>query len=157
MNAFSKEKLPLYPAFIRSLMNFNATDIKIKDNSMDTIRVDIDLKSNIIKIFYNGEGIPVVEHEEAKMYVPSLIFCSLHPSFNICDEEEIITGYRNRFDAKIANIFSTFFVLEIASKEQGKRFKQEWRTNMTKDNIPEIRSYSGSSFTEITFSSISFY
>jgi DNA topoisomerase-2 len=77
---------------------------------------------------------------------------SLHPSFNICDEEEKITGYRNCFGATIANIFSTYSVLEIASKEQGKRFKQEWRTNMTKDNIPEIRTYSGSSFTEITFS-----
>jgi hypothetical protein len=47
----------------------------------------------------------------------------------------------------------TSFVLEITSKEQGKRFKQqEWRTNMTKDNIPEIRTYSGSNFTEINFS-----
>ncbi len=47
----------------------------------------------------------------------------------------------------------TSFVLEITSKEQGKRLKQqEWRTNMTKDNIPEIRTYSGSSFTEINLS-----
>ncbi|EFX70944.1 hypothetical protein DAPPUDRAFT_14901, partial [Daphnia pulex] len=73
-------------------------------------------------------------------------------SFNICDEEEKITGYRNCFGATIANIFSTYSVLEIISKKQGKRFKQEWRINMTKDNIPEIRTYSGSSFTEITFS-----
>ncbi len=45
MIAFFKEKLPVYPTFIRSLMNFSSmqNDIKIKDNSMDTIRVDIDL------------------------------------------------------------------------------------------------------------------
>ncbi|EFX75209.1 hypothetical protein DAPPUDRAFT_323396 [Daphnia pulex] len=140
----------LYQIFDELLVN--AADNKIKDMSMDTIRVDIDLKSNIIKIFYNGEGIPVVEKEEAKMYVPSLIFCSLQPSFNICDEEEEVTGHRNCFGAKLANMFSTSFVLEIASKEQGQRFKQEWRTNMTKDKIPEILPYSGSSFTEITFS-----
>jgi DNA topoisomerase-2 len=86
------------------------------------------------------------------LHLSSLIFCSLHPSFNICDEEEEITGYRNCFGAKIANMFSTSFVLEIASKEQGQRFKQEWLTNMTRDKIPEILTYSGSSFTEITFS-----
>ncbi|XP_046450178.1 proteasomal ubiquitin receptor ADRM1-like [Daphnia pulex] len=48
----------LYQIFDELLVN--AADNKIKDISMDTIRVDIDLKSNIIKIFYNGEGIPVV-------------------------------------------------------------------------------------------------
>lgn len=57
-------------------------------------------KTNIIKIFYNGGGIPVVEHEEAKMYVPSLIFCHFLPSFNINDGEEIATGYCNCLGAK---------------------------------------------------------
>ncbi|XP_046647802.1 DNA topoisomerase 2-like [Daphnia pulicaria] len=120
----------LYQIFDELLVNAN--DIKIKDNSMDTIRVDIDLKSNIIKIFFNKEGIPAVEHEEAKIRKDHWL---------------------SRETVLVQKSLHTSFVLEITSKEQGKRLKQqEWRTNMTKDNIPEIRTYSGSSFTEINLS-----
>jgi DNA gyrase/topoisomerase IV subunit B len=32
---------------------------------------------NVIKVFCKGKGIPVVEHDKEKMYVPSLVFCHL--------------------------------------------------------------------------------
>ncbi|EFX81583.1 hypothetical protein DAPPUDRAFT_317439 [Daphnia pulex] len=91
----------LYQIFDELLVN--ATENKIKDISMDTTRVDIDLKSNIIKMFYQWRRNPVVEKEEAKIIQRTV--------------QTIQTGMANQ-----------------------------------QCNIPEIRTYSGSSFTEITFS-----
>lgn len=107
---------------------------------------------NVISIYNNGKGIPVVEHKEEKMYVPSLIFGHLLTSSNYNDEEEKVTGGRNGYGAKLCNIFSTSFELQTASKEERKKFTQTWTNNMTKAGAPKIISYSDADFTKITFS-----
>ncbi len=109
-------------------------------------------KENVITIYNNGKGIPVVEHKEEKMYVPSLIFGHLLTSSNYNDEEEKVTGGRNGYGAKLCNIFSTSFELETASKDEKKKFKQTWTDNMTKAGTPKIVNYSEADFTQITFS-----
>jgi len=73
----------------------NAADNKQRDKNMDTIRVDISQERNEIKIFNNGKGIPIVEHKDEKMFVPTLIFGHLLTSSNFNDEEEKVTGGRN--------------------------------------------------------------
>jgi hypothetical protein len=47
---------------------------------------------NMIKIWNNGKGIPVVEHKTEKMYVPTLIFGHLLTSSNYDDTEKKVTG-----------------------------------------------------------------
>lgn len=47
---------------------------------------------NIISIWNNGKGIPVVEHKVEKMYVPALIFGQLLTSSNYDDDEKKVTG-----------------------------------------------------------------
>lgn len=42
----------------------------------------------------NGQGIPVVEHKEENMYVPTMIFGYLLTSSNYNDEEEKVTGIK---------------------------------------------------------------
>jgi DNA topoisomerase-2 len=59
---------------------------------MSLIRVNIDKDTNTIKIYNNGKGIPVVEHKEEKMPVPTLIFGHLLTSSNCNDDEKKITG-----------------------------------------------------------------
>ena len=51
-----------------------------------------DSENNRIKIWNNGKGIPVVEHKEEKMYVPTLIFGHLLTSSNYNDFEKKVTG-----------------------------------------------------------------
>ena len=46
----------------------------------------------MIKVYNNGKGIPVVEHKDEKMYVPSLIFGHLLTSSNYNDDEKKVTG-----------------------------------------------------------------
>ena len=48
--------------------------------------------SNKIKIWNNGNGIPIVEHKEEKMYVPTMIFGHLLTSSNYDDTEKKVTG-----------------------------------------------------------------
>ena len=43
-----------------------------------------------------------------------------------------MTGGRNGYGAKLANIFSSEFTVETADSSEGKRYKQVWKDNMMK-------------------------
>ncbi|KAK1401008.1 putative DNA topoisomerase II [Heracleum sosnowskyi] len=64
--------LGLYKIFDEILVN--AADNKQRDPKMDCLRVDIDVDSNLISVFNNGDGVPVEIHKEEGVYVPELIF-----------------------------------------------------------------------------------
>lgn len=81
-------------------------------------------EENVISIWNNGQGIPVVMHKDEKMFVPTMIFGHLLTSSNYNDEEEKVTGGRNGYGAKLCNIFSTKFTVETSTKEYKKAFKQ---------------------------------
>ena len=66
----------------------NAADNKQRDKNMDTIKIDINPETNTISIMNNGKGIPIVEHKDEKMYVPTMIFGHLLTSSNFNDEDE---------------------------------------------------------------------
>lgn len=140
----------LYKIFDEILVN--AADNKQRDKSMSTIKIDIDKEKNVISIWNNGEGIPVVMHKEEKMYVPTMIFGHLLTSSNYDDNEEKVTGGRNGYGAKLCNIFSTSFTVETSSRSYKKQFKQVWGSNMSKTSDPKIKDASSSDFTKITFS-----
>ncbi|XP_076368660.1 DNA topoisomerase 2-alpha-like isoform X2 [Tachypleus tridentatus] len=139
----------LYKVFDEILVN--AADNKQRDKKMDCIKIEIDQENNKISVWNNGKGIPVVEHKDEKMYVPTLIFGHLLTSSNYNDDEKKVTGGRNGYGAKLCNIFSTKFIVETASKESGKSFKQVWMDNMAKTTDAKIKPFSGEDFTCITF------
>lgn len=64
----------------------NAADNKVRDPTMNCIKVTIDQANNIISVFNNGKGIPVVIHQEHKMYIPEMIFGHLLTSTNYNDK-----------------------------------------------------------------------
>ncbi|TKR76455.1 hypothetical protein L596_017588 [Steinernema carpocapsae] len=139
----------LYKIFDEILVN--AADNKQRDPKMDKIRINIDKEKNEISVYNNGKGVPVVMHKEEKLYVPELIFGTLLTSSNYNDDEKKVTGGRNGFGAKLCNVFSSKFTLETSTKEYGKRFKQTWKDNMTKDKDCEISKATGEDFTKVTF------
>ncbi len=79
----------------KPLFSFFFFFCQVRDPKMDTIRVDISAEKGEIRIFNNGRGIPIVEHKDEKMFVPTLIFGHLLTSSNFNDEEEKVTGGRN--------------------------------------------------------------
>ncbi|XP_063308256.1 DNA topoisomerase 2-beta isoform X2 [Pelobates fuscus] len=139
----------LYKIFDEILVN--AADNKQRDKNMSCIKISIDVDSNIISIWNNGKGIPVVEHKVEKVYVPALIFGQLLTSSNYDDEEKKVTGGRNGYGAKLCNIFSTKFTVETACKEYKHSFKQTWTNNMLKTTEPKIKHFDGDDYTCITF------
>uniref|UniRef100_A0A8C5WCS0 DNA topoisomerase 2 n=1 Tax=Leptobrachium leishanense TaxID=445787 RepID=A0A8C5WCS0_9ANUR len=139
----------LYKIFDEILVN--AADNKQRDKNMSCIKISIDPDSNIISIWNNGKGIPVVEHKVEKVYVPALIFGQLLTSSNYDDEEKKVTGGRNGYGAKLCNIFSTKFTVETACKEYKHSFKQTWTSNMLKTTDSKIKHFDGDDFTCITF------
>merc|ERR1719421_971861 len=99
----------------------------------------------------NGKGVPIVVHKEHNCYVPELIFRHLLTSDNYDDSEKKVTGGRNGYGAKLANIFSTRFQIECADSENSKKYEQTWTDNMRSKEKPKITSHKGESYTKITF------
>ncbi|XP_074594047.1 DNA topoisomerase 2-alpha-like [Brevipalpus obovatus] len=139
----------LYKIFDEILVN--AADNKQRDPSMDILRVEINPDENKISIYNNGKGIPVVEHKDEKMFVPTMIFGHLLTSSNYDDSEKRVTGGRHGYGAKLCNIFSTKFIVETSSKEYKLAFKQVWTKNMSHTSEPKIVPATGDDYTKITF------
>ncbi len=118
---------------------------------MTLIRINIDKENNTIRIYNNGKGIPVVEHKEEKLLIPTMIFGHLLTSSNYNDDERKVTGGRNGYGAKLCNIFSKKFILETSSKEYKKSFKQTWSNNMQKAEEPILKDAKDEDFTCVTF------
>ena len=118
---------------------------------MNTLKVDINIETNEISVWNNGKGIPVVLHKEHGVYVPELIFGHLLTGSNFNDSKKKTTGGRNGYGAKLANIFSKEFVVETASGEQKKYYKQVFSNNMADKDTPVLKSYTKPDFTCITF------
>ncbi|KAJ3288697.1 DNA topoisomerase 2 [Borealophlyctis nickersoniae] len=110
----------LYKIFDEIIVN--AADNKVRDKTMDTIKVTI--TGDTISVWNNGRGIPVEMHAKEKVYVPELIFGHLLTSSNYDDDQKKITGGRNGYGAKLCNIFSTQFIVETADSRSGLKFRQ---------------------------------
>lgn len=125
---------------------------KINDASMDSLKVNIDVEAGTISVYNNGRGIPIEIHSKEGIYIPELIFGHLLSSSNYDDDEKKLTGGRNGYGAKLANIYSHEFTVETADKNSLQKYKQTWTDNMTKCGKAKITKNSkGEEYTRITF------
>jgi len=130
----------------------NSFDRTVVENTGCTeIRVDIDQESGTISITNNGNGIPVVMKEELNCYLPEMILGMLRTGSNYDDTKERITGGKNGFGAKLANIFSKAFTLETIDADTKKHYVQTWTNNMSEKSAPVIKKSTKKPFTKITF------
>nr|CBY93681.1 putative top2 protein [Oehlia diaphana] len=112
----------------------NAADNKVRDPTMNTIKVNINKEEGTISIYNNGKGIPIEIHKEEKF------------------GEKKVTGGRNGYGAKLANIFSTEFIVETTDSSVSKKYRQIFRNNMSVIEEPKLTSYSKKEeYTMITF------
>jgi len=129
----------------------NASDNYQRDHSMNLLKVEVNQEEGKVSVWNNGKGIPCVIHKEHGVYVPELIFGNLLTSSNYNDTEKKVTGGRNGYGAKLANIFSTKFIVEAADEKNGKLFVQEYSENMSKKSEAKVSKYKGKDYTCITF------
>jgi DNA gyrase/topoisomerase IV subunit B len=117
-----------------------------------TIKITINKESGVISVYNDGDGIPVVEHEEKKIMVPELVFGQLLTSSNYNKEQKKTWGGKNGLGAKVCNIYSTMFEVETVDHRRSKKFKQIWRNNMSEpEKKAKITDFKGKAYTKITF------
>ena len=87
-----------------------------------------------ILVVNSGVCIPIKKHETEKgadgkpLWIPELVFGHLLTSSNYNDEEQRVTGGRNGYGAKLANVFSSKFWIKITDGK--KSYSQAWHANM---------------------------
>lgn len=105
-----------------------------------------------ISVENDGDGIPVLEHAEYKVYVPELIFGHLLTSGNYNKEEEKIVGGKNGYGAKLANIFSKSFTVETRDPKNGLKYSQTWSNHMSTFTKPSVtKDKASKGFVRISF------
>lgn len=140
----------LYKIFDEILVN--ASDNFQRDKTMNKIMVTIDSEKSMIQVWNNGKGIPVAMHQEHNIYVPEMIFGQLLTSSNYDDTKKKVTGGRNGYGAKLANVFSKKFILETADSSTMKKFVMEWKNNMSTHNDPKVTPLTKKEdYTSVTF------
>ena len=99
---------------------------------------------NSVTVYNTGLGIPIKKHETEKgsdgkpIWIPELIFGHLLTSSNYNDDEQRVTGGRNGYGAKLANVFSKKFWVVISDGK--KVYRQVWYDNMSRCEPPIIEA-----------------
>lgn len=127
----------------------NAVDHSVVDETVKNIKVDID--KNKVIVWNDGNGIDIEMHKQHKVYVPELIFGHLLTSTNYDEDTERVVGGQNGFGAKLANIFSTEFIIETVDEERQKKYYQVFRNNMNDKEKPKITTCKKKPYTKVTF------
>ncbi len=118
---------------------------------VSTIKININKETGEISIYNDGDGIDVVKMTEHNMYPAELIFGCLLTSTNYDDKKEKVTGGKNGYGAKLANIFSTKFIVETVDRFRKKHYIQTFSENMSTKTEPTITKFTGKPYTKITF------
>jgi DNA topoisomerase-2 len=133
--------------YVRSVTTAEMTPIKHIDISVTSKDGD-----TIISVENDGDGITIEEDPETKVMIPELIFGHLLTSSNYDKSEEKIVGGKNGYGAKLTNILSKLFTVDIRCPESGKQYSQSWYDNMTKCEKASIKKATSSKgYVKITF------
>ena len=101
---------------------------------------DVEGNQPYISISNNGKSIPIQIHKLEKMYIPTLLFGHLLTGSNFNDNEKRLTGGRHGYGAKLTNVFSSKFIVEIRNTKGSKvkKFQQIWENNMHTCHEPVV-------------------
>lgn len=114
----------------------NSRDQTIRNSSCTIIKVEI--TGTEISVYNNGCDIAIEIHKAYNIYVPELIFSHLLTSENY-DVKGKTVGGKNGYGAKLTNIFSLEFVIEIYDKPSNKLYTQTFKNNMSVVGKPIIK------------------
>ncbi len=110
--------------------------------------ITVTMDYHTITVTNQGKVIPIVLHEEG-MYVPELLFGTMLTSTNY--EGDRHEAGRNGLGAKLCNIFSKLFTVEVGDQNNGLHYSQVWRDNMLTREPPVIEKYNGTNFVKFSY------
>ena len=145
-DSFKISQLSFSPALVKIFDEIlvNAIDqYSMHPKKVSEIQVNVSGDGTIL-IQNSGVSIPIKKHEKEKaangsaLWIPELIFGHLLTSSNYNDSEQRVTGGRNGYGAKLANVFSSKFWIKISDGK--KVYTQAWGSNMSQCEPPVIET-----------------
>ncbi len=141
--------------YVRLNTNLDEVDTKhkkLKDIPLSNIWINVDQEKGFISVKNDGNGIPIRKHQTEDIYIPDMIFGHLLTSSNYKEGVRRFVGGKNGYDAKLANIYSTEFMIETVDHIHKKKYTQYYRDNMKISEKPTIiDNYSEEPYTTIKF------
>jgi len=147
------KKISFAPGFYKIFDEIlvNAADNKQRDKSMKFIKIQIDKETGTISVENDGKPIPIVMHQKENCHVPELIFGHFLAGANFDDNIKKLVGGRNGLGAKLTNVFSKSFVIDVVDAEREKSYHQEWTNNLERKGDAKISISRAKSSTRVTF------
>lgn len=145
-----KKSVTYSPAFLKIFDEVltNASDQCQREGTKVTyIKVNVS-DSGKISVENDGKSLPIEIHKDLGCYIPEMTFTRLLTGSNYNDDEERFGAGRNGLGSKLANIYSSKFIIETADGK--KSYRQVCHNNMNVVDKPEI-SVSNTSMTRISF------
>lgn len=136
------------PAFLKlfdEIITNSVDEHKRNKSKLDVIKVEVN--DNKISVYDNG-GIKVEYHNDAKQYVPEMIFSKLRAGSNFDDTDERVVGGMNGLGSVLVNIYSKEFIVSTCDGKN--KFYQKFSNNMRKRTEPSITE-SATKHTKITY------
>ena len=144
----------IYKMFDEIIVNARDQRERLKDRKdaiqLTEIKVSIDKEKGIVSIYNNGDSIRIEKHSSG-LYNPHLIFGRLLTSGNYKKGEKRTVGGKNGYGAKIVNIFSDEFNVEIIDRSTKKKFVQTFTNNMINFTEPIITKSTAKPYTKVTW------
>lgn len=118
------------PGFVQAFQEVlsNAIDHSLR-TKVTRIEVSVDPSTGRISCSNDGESMSTEVHPEHGCRVPELVFGHMFASSNFEDDGKAVIG-QNGLGAKIVNIFSKEFVVDIDDQKSRRRYRQAWSDNM---------------------------
>ena len=126
----------------------NSYDEAIRNKNVKNIHINI--IDNSISIMNDGSSIEAVMDKKNNVYLPELIFGQLLTSSTFTEEKRITAGTHG-LGAKLTNIYSKRFEIDIGDAKNKLNYTQIFENNLSKINKPKITKYNGKDYVKITF------
>lgn len=153
-NIFEKREISYTYALLKIFDEIisNAQDEVLKKNNVTYIDINIDFTHNYISVCNDGKGIPIEKFKDTEDYIPTVLFGQFLTSSNYKNNDKTWIGNFG-FGAKLTNVFSKTFIVEIYNKQSKLLFTQTWKKNMEKMSVPIIKNDEEyeNDYTKITF------
>jgi DNA topoisomerase-2 len=137
--------------FVEILSNASDNVDRSRRADVDPGNIEVHVDSQDVLVRNGGLTIPVEIHPTYGVYTPELIFGNLLTSSNYNKEVDRTGCGRNGYGAKLVNIFSQIFSVEVGDPVRGLRYSQTWRNNMEIRDDPVIERYQGEPFVQIGY------
>lgn len=137
--------------FLEIVSNAGDNSARSWNSGLDPGPIDVRMDRKTIVVRNGGTPIPVEVHPQYGIWVPQMIFGTLLTSSNY-DKTVIRMGCgRNGYGAKLVNIFSKLFTVEVGDPIRKLKYTQVWQNNMDVRREPTIVPYEGPAYVQIAY------